>query len=156
MHHQFLCKTQNPTSECPLGYNQTNGNKNPIPCRERCHSHLAPLPSTPNSVIWIIQIQYCLTNTYFSESHWMGPSVGKLGMCLETMSSLLLHKLNAVKENWPVTFYCVKFGLSEKHTKFEKNLWQYKKEIHQQWYRCMKTIYFSKKCSFQIFFLQME
>ena len=104
---QFLCKTQNPTSECPLWYNQTNGNKNPIPCRERCHSHLAPLPSTPNSVIWIIQIQYCLTNTYFSESHWMGPSVGKLGMCLETMSPLLLHKLNAVKENWLVTFYCV-------------------------------------------------
>ena len=35
-------------------------------------------------------------------------------------------------------------------------MWQYREEIHQQWYRCMKIIYFSKKCSFQIFFLQME
>ena len=37
-------------------------------------------------------------------------------------------------------------------TTFCFSVWQYKKEIHQQWYRCMKTIYFSKKCPFQIFF----
>ena len=31
-------------------------------------------------------------------------------------------------------------------------LWKYRMEIYQQSFRCNKTIYFSKKCPFQIFF----